>query len=112
VIRYEEFILVLAIAGLVWFWVDTLRARERAVQLCRDLCRRRHLQLLDETVALHRLSVGRDHNGRVRLRRNYRFEFTRDGSVRDRGTVVMLGALMESIDLPEDGGRLFEHGEF
>lgn len=111
-IRFDEIVLVLLLGALVWFWVDTLRARERAVQLCRDLCRRRHLQLLDETVSLHRLGLGRDHNGRARLRRHYRFEFTRDGSVRDQGTVVMLGALMESIDLPEDGGRLYEHGEF
>lgn len=111
-IRLGEFVLVGLVTVLVWFWVDTLRARERAVQLSGDLCRRRNLQLLDETVSLHRLGVARDHNGRARLRRHYRFEFTRDGSVRDQGTVVMLGAVMESIDLPEDGGRLYEHGEF
>lgn len=111
-IRISEVVLIALVASLVWFWVDTLRARERAVQLCRDLCRRRQLQLLDETVSLHKLGLARDQHGRARLRRHYRFEFTRDGSVRDHGTVVMLGAMMESIDLPEDGGRLYEHGEF
>ncbi len=110
--RYDELILLAAIAFLAWFWVDTLRARERAVQLCRDLCRARGLQLLDETVAQQSIGLGRDRNGRARFRRHYRFEFTRDGATRDRGNVVMLGEVMESMDLPEDGGRLYEHGEF
>jgi hypothetical protein len=101
-----------AFAGIVWFWVDTLRARERAIELCRALCEQRGLQLLDQTVALDRLTAARDRAGRVRLRRRYRFEFTRDGAVRDRGTIVMLGVVMESLDIAEDGGHTYEHGEF
>lgn len=110
--QYSEFLWLLGAAAVVWFWLDTLRARERAIFLCRQLCHVRNLQLLDQTVALDRLTAARDAAGRVRLRRRYRFEFTRDGDARDRGTIVMLGAMMESMEMPTEGGRTYEHGEF
>jgi len=62
--------------------VDTLRARERASELCRTACQGRGLQLLDQTVALEHLAVARDPHGRLRLQRRYRFEFTEDGATR------------------------------
>lgn len=99
-------------ALLVWFWVDTLNARERAVALCREACRIRGLQLLDQTVALESISFGRARNGRACWRRRYRFEFTGDGSARDSGTVVMLGASMETMEIMHDGTRIYEQGEF
>lgn len=99
------------ITALAWFWTDSLRARERAVGLCREACRTRGIQLLDETVALDKTSLARDHSGRMRIRRHYRFEFTRDGAVRDSGSVVMLGDRVAMLDLPEVG-RVIEHGEF
>ena len=103
----------LAAAGAaVWFWLDSLRARERAIGLCGASCRARGVQLLDQTVAMFRLGVGRAPNGTLRLRRRYRFEFTRDGAARDAGTIVMLGSWMESLEMPEDGSRIYEHGEF
>ena len=99
-------------AGLfVALWHDAARARERAVTLGRDLCAARGLQLLDETVALASVGAGRDPSGRLRLRRRFRFEFTRDGAARDTGTIVRLGAWMESADLPLEDHRSYEHGE-
>ncbi|MCA1798631.1 MAG: DUF3301 domain-containing protein [Xanthomonadaceae bacterium] len=103
---------VLWLAGfgaLVWFWVDTLRARERAVKLCRSSCEQRGLQFLDQTVALERLTPARDQGGRMRWRRRYRFEFTRDGAARERGTIVMIGSMMEAMEMPHDGGTTYEH---
>jgi hypothetical protein len=108
----SEWLWLGALCVVAWFWSDSLRARERAIALCRDACNRRALQLLDETVALERLALQRDRDGRVRIRRRYRFEFTRDGAVRDTGTVVMLGDRVVMLDLPEPGGRVIEHGEF
>ena len=106
-------VLWLAVIGAaVWFWIDSLRARERAVQLCHASCRARGVQLLDQTVAVFGLGVGRAPNGSLRLRRRYRFEFTRDGAARDAGTIVMLGSRMESLEMPQDGGRIYEHGEY
>jgi uncharacterized protein DUF3301 len=80
-------------------WVDSLRARERAVAAGRDACARYGVQLLDETVAFARLRLARDESGRVRLRRTYVFEFTETGDNRRQGAIVMLGARLEDLRL-------------
>lgn len=103
---------LLLIAAVVWFWVDTLRARERASELCRTACHNRGLQLLDQTVALEHIALARDGQGRLRLQRRYRFEFTEDGASRQSGTVVMVGAAMRTLELPQHGARIYEQGEF
>ncbi len=103
----------LALLGaIVWLWVDSLRAREHAMVTCRRSCEAHGLQLLDGTVALDGLTLKRCQDGRVRIQRRYRFEFTRDGVVRDTGAIVMLGDRVQSLDLPHEGGRIIEHGEF
>lgn len=108
----SDLLLLLLIAVAIWFWVDTLQARERAGELCRSACQSRGLQLLDQTVALEHLSLVRDRGGRLRLQRRYRFEFTEDGASRQSGTVVMLGATMQTLELPQHGARIYEQGEF
>lgn len=100
-----------ALGALAWFWAGASRARERAVALCRDACARRGVQLLDQTVALERLGAARDAHGRLRWRRHYRFEFTRDGGSREQGTVVMLGALVVLLEMPGESGRTYEPGD-
>ena len=92
--------LVLA-AGAVggWFWYDSLRARENAVALGREACERDRLQFLDETVLCTRTRPARGADGRVRLRRMYRFEFSDDGVNRRTGHLVLLGAELESLEL-------------
>jgi len=92
--------LVLAGASVAgWFWYDSMRARERAVQLGREACERDGLQFLDETVLCTRTRPARDADGRVKLRRVYRFEFSDDGMNRRAGSLVLLGAQVESLEL-------------
>ena len=106
-----DFLGLTGLAAAVWFWVDSLHARERAVSLCAHLCRTHGAQLLDQTVAVFRLGLARDPRGRLRIRRHYRFEFTRDGAARDAGTIVMIGPRMESAEMPDPDGRVHEPGE-
>ena len=47
-----EISLMIALASGVWFWFDSIAARETAVRLGRDLAERCGLQMLDETVAV------------------------------------------------------------
>jgi hypothetical protein len=89
-------VLVLAAA---WLWFDSLRAREHAVAAGRAACARYGVQLLDETVAITRLRVARDAEGRLRLRRTYVFEFSETGDNRRHGAIVMLGAQLEDLQL-------------
>ncbi len=75
----------------MWFWYDSMRARERAVGGARQLCAEQGLQFLDDTVALRRLSVSLDHRG-PHWHRTYRFEYTTDGTDRHTGCIFVHGA--------------------
>jgi len=90
-------ILVLALALL--FWADSLRARERALAAGRAACQRYGVQLLDETVAASALRLARDGDGRLRIRRVFAFEFSDTGNNRRHGSVVILGAEVQDLEL-------------
>ena len=92
-----ELAVIVAIAAGALLWVDSLRARERAVAAGRSACARYQLQFLDETVAFARLRLGRDEEGQLRILRTYTFEFSDTGNNRRHGSIVMLGG--ELLDL-------------
>ncbi|WP_020506564.1 DUF3301 domain-containing protein [Lamprocystis purpurea] len=92
---------------LGWFWLDSLRAREIALGICRAACEQRDLQLLDQAVALRRLGLSWGVNG-VRLRRVYRFDFSEEGLGRRVGYLIMRGIDLEdlSFGLPDQATDL------
>jgi hypothetical protein len=94
-----ETLLLAGATGVGWFWYDSMRARERAVALGRAACEREGLQFLDETVLCTRTRPARAADGRVRLRRVYRFEFSDDGMNRRAGHLRLLGPELESLEL-------------
>jgi len=104
--------IALAAVGLGLWW-NGMRAKELAVGHSRVACGKADLQLLDQTVALHRMRISRQANGSLCLRRDYRFEFTQHGTHRDSGTVSMNGHTLVAVSLPftrdEDGNRVFLH---
>jgi len=99
---WETAAIVLIIAG-IYFWVDSLRARERALAAGRGACQRYGVQLLDETVQFAKLRLARDDEGRLRLRRTYTFEFSDTGNNRRHGAIVMLGADLQDMHLEPYG---------
>jgi hypothetical protein len=94
-----EAVALVAIAAGAVFWVDSLRARERALAAGRTACERYGLLFLDDTVAIARLGFARDADGRVHLRRNYTFEFSDTGNNRRQGAIVLLGAEVADLQL-------------
>src|SRR5258708_26814163 len=70
---WEAAAIILIVAG-GFFWIDSLRARERALAAGRRACERYGVQLLDETVQFARLRLARDEAGRPAPRRPYSFE--------------------------------------
>jgi hypothetical protein len=94
------FILFALLGVLTWFWFDTLRSRELAKNICQQTCQQWQLQLLDDTVALERLGLRRDRRGRLTIQRAYQFEFSVDGSQRQRGIVILRGSTVELLELP------------
>ncbi|MSQ89222.1 MAG: DUF3301 domain-containing protein [Betaproteobacteria bacterium] len=95
---WEAGAIVLIVAG-AYFWVDSLRVRERALAAGRGACGRYGLQLLDETVQFAKLRLARDDEGQLRLRRTYSFEFSDTGNNRRHGTIVMLGGELQDLQL-------------
>ena len=95
---WDAVAIAVIIAGLL-LWIDSLRARERAVAAGRAACERYDLQFLDETVAFASLRPARDDDGQLRLRRVYDFEFSDTGNNRRHGSVVMLGGELQDVAL-------------
>jgi hypothetical protein len=87
------------VLAAIWLWLDSLRARERAIDAGRSACRRYGLQLLDDTVAIARLGLARNRDGRLVLERRYVFEFSETGDNRRSGAMVLVGSELRDIQL-------------
>ena len=92
-------LVVAALAAAGWFLWASLRAREAANAALRRACSAHGYLFLDDTVALHRIRVRRDENGRANIERVYRFDYSDTGDNRRRGYVTLLGARVEDISL-------------
>ena len=90
---------IVAIVGGILLWVDSLRARERAVQAGRSACQRYELQFLDDTVSFARIRLARNEEGELRIVRTYTFEFSDTGNNRRHGAIVMLGGELQDLHL-------------
>ena len=86
-----EIFSLIALAAIVWLWLDSLKAREIAVRTARAACAADELLLLDDTVAISNLKPVRDDDGHIKLQRAYNFEFSDTGDNRLNGSVVLLG---------------------
>jgi hypothetical protein len=95
---WEGAAIVLIAAG-IFFWLDSLRARERALSAGRAACQRYELQFLDDTVSVSRVRLGRDDEGQLRIARTYTFEFSDTGNNRRHGAIVMLGGELQDLRL-------------
>ena len=94
-----EFGAIFALAAGVLLWLDSLRARERAVRAGRSACERYELQFLDDTVSFARIRLARNHDGELRIARTYTFEFSDTGNNRRQGAIVMLGGEVQDLQL-------------
>ncbi|MDQ3259937.1 MAG: DUF3301 domain-containing protein [Burkholderiales bacterium] len=90
---------IFLIAMLIWFWHDTMQAREHAIVIGKRHCQNDGLQLLDETVSLSSMKLRRNDDGQMMFRRVYEFEFSDNGDNRRLGSITLLGRHAESIQL-------------
>jgi hypothetical protein len=95
---YSTLNLLLVLMLLIWFWRDSLRARERATTISRKACESHGVQFLDQTVALRRLGLRWLRSG-IKLRRLYVFDYSLEGRGRMTGYIVMLGQHAETLHL-------------
>jgi hypothetical protein len=101
----DLFVLLMLATGAAWLWRGH-GIRERALARVRQYCVEQDVQLLDDNVALRRLTMINDALGRRRLARVYAFEFTVTGMQRLNGSISMFGERpgpiwLEAHPLPE-----------
>lgn len=103
----NAFLVTLIIIAFAWFWSNSMRTRERALEVGAAACRGVGVQFLDQTVSLSRLGMGRDkRTGRMTFHRVYSFEFTQDGSLRREGRVAMQGDEVKAVHLDHADGPM------
>jgi hypothetical protein len=105
-VTFVELLTVLVLGGIVWFWFDSLKAREAGLEAARRACQREGLQFLDETVVGHGMKLARDELGHMVLRRGFDFEYSLTGNDRYRGAVVIEGREVVLVDLAEHRARV------
>ncbi|KAB2918549.1 MAG: DUF3301 domain-containing protein [Dechloromonas sp.] len=92
-----EILVIASIAAAIWFWLDSLKAREAGILAAQKACAEEGLQFLDETVVGRSLRPARNDAGHFRLRRVYSFEFSDTGDNRCSGSVTLLGSHVEFL---------------
>ncbi len=102
-------LLILLACGLIaWFWQDSLRSREKAVQAAAQACKEIKAQLLDQTVSLKSIKPARSQYGRLTFKRIYEFDFSVAGYERRRGRAFMLGQTLEQVQIDEAEGTTID----
>ncbi len=87
----NSLLVILALFLVAGYWWHAMRIREAAKASAERACRQADVQLLDDTVALHRFELVRKSGGGWQLLRCYQFEFATDGRQRFHGQITMAG---------------------
>lgn len=77
-----ELLLLIILLSAAALWINSLSARELAISHGAALAERCNLQLLDETVACQKITLGRNRKGHAVLQRTYVFEVSANGADR------------------------------
>lgn len=98
-------LLILMVCGALAFafWSAARAAAELAEQMGRDACRAAGVQWLDQTVHASGLRLRRGEDGRLGFERNFRFEYSEDGSDRHVGRLVLRGERLIAFSGPLRG---------
>lgn len=94
-----EILGLVVLGALALLWFDSVHVREIGVRAAKAACAAEGLQLLDDTVSIASLSLARDEDGRLLLRRAYFFDYSDTGDNRRRGSVILLGSQVTIINV-------------
>ena len=97
-------LILLFLALLAWFWMNSIRAKEIAMQASATACQQIEAQFLDQTASLKKIKLVRNRSGKLGLERMYSFDFSRDRQNRLKGLVVIKGHTIEKVLLDEESG--------
>ena len=101
-----DILVAMLFGGLCLYFLSATRVRELAVQAVKRAGEQDDYQLLDQAVHIRRMSLSRDRQGRWRLWRQYRFDYSYDGVERRQGHVIMLGKQLEAVVVSDQAQTL------
>jgi len=94
-------VIVIGLSGLYFY--TSLRVKELAIAAARNGCNQQGVQLLDQSVSLRKVTLGRRSSiqagANIYVCRDYGFEFTSTGEQRYQGTVTLHGHHIAHIQL-------------
>ena len=103
-------LLVLLISGFAAIgWWRLLKGKELARQAASVTCREHGLVLIDDTVMLESIQLKKEDPTRAWGFR-YRFEFARNGILRQGGTVLIAPGHRPTVIIQTDNGQLIDQG--
>ena len=97
-------LIILFLALIAWFWLNSIRAQEIAMQASAQACQQIEVQFLDQTASLKKIRIIRNENGRMIFERIYSFDFSRDRDSRTQGLVTIVGQKVTQVLLDEVSG--------
>jgi hypothetical protein len=83
-----------------WYWHTAQSLKALALQATKNRCKALELLMLDDYVALTRLGLKKNAEGKWQVYRCYTFEFASTGDERYNGICTVLGDRVLSIKLP------------
>ena len=95
----SEFIILFILVALIFYWIDTIFAKEIAVKHGKDRCKELGVTFLDATVEITKTRLRRNPRGTIQFRREYSFEFSSDGVRRYSGEIIMLGKVLTDLNM-------------
>ena len=99
----DGFIYLILLCAGIWFWLNSRRAHEFSLGICRHICEQNQAILLDETISLKKLKLRRGPNGHMQFERRFQFEYCYDAAHRHSGNVLILG--LTPLEINFDGQR-------
>jgi len=97
-------LILLFLSLLAWFWMNTIRAKEIAMQASAVACQQINAQFLDQTASLKKIHLIRNKTGRLGFERTYSFDFSPDRENRRKGLVTVHGHAIKQVLLEEETG--------
>jgi hypothetical protein len=84
-------------AVLLVYWIYTAKAKNVARDSAKQLCYNKNLLLYDNSMALLKVSLQRDHNHKLQCLRLFRFEYMLCNQTRHQGHIELLGLHIQGI---------------
>ena len=94
-----ELAIIILLVSSLYYWLDSIQAKENATQHAKNSCKNVLLEFLDDTVLIKKMRLRRNSHGRLSIYREYEFEFSSTGEFRYKGRVRLLGKYLIDVEM-------------